>query len=168
MKWESRVLVGWARGWKWTAACRSWTLWVVKILIILFCCYGHIWVQLCFDVLFYSRIICRDQTWWETQALAGWDRSWKWIAACGRFISWVILFILAFVAVLWLSHALSVHAVMLGMQMSGQVGDAGASELGEGLKINSSLLRLYLVSDFVLICCCYVWVVCCLNFVVVW
>ncbi len=40
---------------------------------------------------------------------------------------------------------------MLGMQYYGQVGDAGASELGEGLKINSSLLRLYLVSDFVLI-----------------
>jgi hypothetical protein len=48
-------------------------------------------------------------------------------------------------------------------QCDNQVGDTGACGLGEGLKVNSSLHILNLVSDFVLICCCCVWARLCFN-----
>ena len=41
------------------------------------------------------------------------------------------------------------------LQSENKVGDAGACALGEGLKMNSSLTELYLVSVFVFLVCCY-------------
>ena len=38
----------------------------------------------------------------------------------------------------------------LGLQSTGEVGDAGACSLGDGLKVNSSLQELHLVSDLFL------------------
>ena len=45
--------------------------------------------------------------------------------------------------------------IMRGLQQYNQVGDAGAFGLGEGLKVNSSLQKLYLVSSIAnIICMC--------------
>ncbi len=59
---------------------------------------------------------------------------------------------------LCLSMCLCVVAqlIMRGMQQCNQVGDAGAFGLGEGLKVNSSLQKLYLVSSIAnSVCLCY-------------